>query len=101
MRTLNPAGKELPFQKPLQIGKKTGVGNGYTFRVADKAFSLRPECSDSEGHGNAMVPNGLDFRTMQPLSTGNTPSVLGLLDLGTHRPQVLGDCAQTIGLLDA
>src|ERR1035438_7339757 len=101
MRTLNQVGKKLPFQKPLQIGKKAGVGNGYTFRVADNRFSLRPECSDSESHGDAMIAERLDFRAMQPLTTGNAPSIVGLLDLRTHRPQVLGDCAQTIRLLDA
>src|ERR1035437_7593590 len=93
--------RELPFQKPLQIGKEAGVGDGYTFRVADNRFSLRTKGCDSERHRNAMVAKGLDFRTMQPLPAGNAPSVLGLLDLRTHRPQVLGNCAQTIGLLAA
>ena len=53
-----------PFQKLLQVGKEAGIGNRDTFRVADKALSLRPECGDSERHGDAMVAERFDLRAV-------------------------------------
>ena len=46
-----------------------------------------------------MIVVAFDLRAMQLLASGNSPAVFGLLDLGSHRLEILRDRAQPVGLL--
>ena len=55
---------------------------------------------NAEGHGDAMIAERFECRTVQRLSAGNIQAVLAFFDLRSHATEIDSERGNAVGLLD-
>ena len=67
----------------------------------NQGLAFGAECSDAEGHGDAMVATGIDNSAMELLPARDVETIFEFFDFSTHGAEIACDQSDAIGLLDA
>ena len=84
-----------------EVVGEAGVGSVDAVGVVDHGFALGEKPGDGEGHGDAVIAMGIDFRAFEWLPAVDDHAVLELLHIGSHFPEVIDGGGDAVGFFYA